>query len=189
MAVGVSRSLAAYHLDKLVEHRLLEASYSRRCERGGPGTGRPPKLYQRARRDFAIRVPPRDYRLLGELLVRTAREDRSGVVRRTLERAAHKHGRSVGAHAKKTTRDDRNRLPDLLRLQGYEPLETEGGTLRLRNCPFDAVACQDPELVCGLNLQLLEGLIDGLDIDARAALQPREGQCCVAIMTRNSRRR
>jgi predicted ArsR family transcriptional regulator len=184
-AVGVSRSLAAYHLDKLVEHGLLEAGYSRQGEPGGPGAGRPPKLYRRARRDFALGVPPRDYRLLGDLLVRAVREDHSGVVRRTLERVAHKHGRSVGADAMRTARDDRTTLPDVLRLHGYEPFESESGTIRLRNCPFEAFACQDPELVCGLNLRLLEGLIDGLQIDARAALQPQEGQCCVAITTRN----
>ncbi len=38
-SVGISRSLAAYHLDKLVERGLLEASFVRQRERGGPGAG------------------------------------------------------------------------------------------------------------------------------------------------------
>jgi hypothetical protein len=51
----------------------------------------------------------------------------------------------------------------------------------LGNCPFDAVACQARDPVCGLNLRLLQGLIAGLEADARAVLQPELGRCCVAI--------
>ena len=180
-SAGVSRSLAAYHLDKLVQHGLLEATFSRHRERSGPGAGRPPKLYRRARREFALRTPPRDYQLLGDLLVRAAQDDHSGAVRGTLERVAYKYGRSVGEHSKENATDERNRLAGVLGLRGYEPFEGDNRTLRLRNCPFEAVACQDPEFVCGLNLRLLEGVIDGLGVDAQPVLQPHDGQCCVAI--------
>jgi predicted ArsR family transcriptional regulator len=47
-AVGISRPLAAYHLDKLVDDGLLEARYQRRSDRRGPGAGRPAKHYVRA---------------------------------------------------------------------------------------------------------------------------------------------
>lgn len=180
-AVGISRSLAAYHLDKLVEHGLLEAGFARDREQRGPAAGRPPKLYRRAGREFALRVPPRDYRLLGELLVRAARDDHTGAMRRTLERVAHTYGRSLGEDAKQEALADATELARLLRRRGYEPYEDERGTLRLRNCPFETVARDDPELVCGLNLRLVEGMIDGLDIEARAVPRPKEGRCCVAI--------
>ena len=42
-AVGIGRTLAAFHLDKLVEAGLLEASFARRTGRSGPGAGRPAK--------------------------------------------------------------------------------------------------------------------------------------------------
>lgn len=45
-AAGVSRKLAAFHLEKLLEAGLLEASYRRLTGRTGPGAGRPAKLYQ-----------------------------------------------------------------------------------------------------------------------------------------------
>src|SRR6266513_2112102 len=64
----IDRSLAAYHLDKLVEHGLLEASYARPAGRTGPGAGRPAKLYRRGDREFVTRTPARDYGLLAELL-------------------------------------------------------------------------------------------------------------------------
>lgn len=43
-AVGISRSLAAYHLDRMVDDGLLEFSFARRSGRSGPGAGRPAKL-------------------------------------------------------------------------------------------------------------------------------------------------
>ncbi|MFC7642835.1 helix-turn-helix domain-containing protein [Streptosporangium lutulentum] len=39
-AVGVQRTLAAFHLDKLVEAGLLEANFRRLTEKTGPGSGR-----------------------------------------------------------------------------------------------------------------------------------------------------
>jgi predicted ArsR family transcriptional regulator len=181
-AVGVSRSLAAYHLDKLVERGLLEAGFSRQRDRGGPGAGRPAKLYLRASREFVLRAPPRDYRQLAEMLVRAVDEDRTGAGRAALERVAYKFGRSLGEESKRSAISDLNKLSDALRLRGYEPVEDERGTVRLRNCPFDTVAKQCPEVVCGLNLRLVEGLIEGLDLrHTRAALEPDERHCCVVI--------
>src|SRR5579871_3156353 len=58
-AAGISRSLAAFHLDKLVEEGLLEAVYRRLSGRSGPGAGRPSKLYRRSRREVHIDLPPR----------------------------------------------------------------------------------------------------------------------------------
>ncbi|HEX2156941.1 MAG TPA: helix-turn-helix domain-containing protein, partial [Actinomycetes bacterium] len=60
-AVGVQRGLAAFHLDKLVEAGLLEASFRRLGERRGPGAGRPAKLYRRASGEVAAILPPRTY--------------------------------------------------------------------------------------------------------------------------------
>ena len=43
-ATGVSRRLAAFHLDRLADAGLLTVSYRRLNERRGPGAGRPAKL-------------------------------------------------------------------------------------------------------------------------------------------------
>jgi predicted ArsR family transcriptional regulator len=167
-AAGVGRSLAAYHLDRLAEHGLLEVEYARPAGRSGPGAGRPAKLYRTAQREFAVRVPPRDYRLLAELLVHG--EGANDAAREL----GHAHGELVRGTP----------LADVLRARGYEPFEVEAGSLRLRNCPFEAVAADCPAVVCGLNLALLEGLLDGLgDESARAVLAPAPGACCVRIDT------
>jgi predicted ArsR family transcriptional regulator len=170
-AAGIGRSLAAYHLDKLAEHGLLEVEYARPAGRTGRGAGRPAKLYRRAQREFGVAVPPRDYRLLAELLVRAAGDD-GGL----LAQAGRELGRSYGEAARGT------RLEDALQARGYEPFEGVQGELRLRNCPFDSVAAEYPAVVCGLNLALLEGLLEGLGKDARrAVLAPTPGACCVTI--------
>src|SRR5580658_3146020 len=134
-AAGIGRALAVYHLDKLVEAGLLEATYARPAGRTGPGAGRPAKLYARSDREFAVTVPPREYELAGAL-----------------------------------TR------------HGYEPRRDEAGTIRLRNCPFHQLAEQHRDIVCGMNLGLIEGLVAGLEVpEARPALDPSRGHCCVAI--------
>src|SRR5881227_3394510 len=116
-AVRVDRSLVAYHLDKLVEHGLLEVTYSRPHGRTGPGAGRPAKLYRRTAREFVLRAPARDYRLLAEVLVRAA--DAAGpAVRAGTERAALELGRDLAAGVEPGRGDEA--LTELLRSRGYE---------------------------------------------------------------------
>src|SRR5262245_40865761 len=62
------RSLVAFHLDKLVEAGLLEATFRRLSGRSGPGAGRPSKLYRRASSRFEVSVPPRRYELAAHVL-------------------------------------------------------------------------------------------------------------------------
>src|SRR5256885_16968278 len=58
---GMSRGLAAFHLDRLAEAGLLEVEFRRLTGRTGPGAGRPAKLYRRAQRRGAgdPPAPPR----------------------------------------------------------------------------------------------------------------------------------
>ena len=66
--------------------------------------------------------------------------------------------------------------------QGYEPGRGGDGVIRLRNCPFHQLAERHREVVCGMNLTLVEGLVDGLGADGwRPVLDPRPGYCCVAL--------
>ncbi len=64
---------------------------------------------------------------------------------------------------------------------GYEP-RTDGDEICLANCPFDRMAAQHVELVCGMNLALIGGVIDGLGLEGvEADLAPRPGFCCVRV--------
>jgi predicted ArsR family transcriptional regulator len=71
-----------------------------------------------------------------------------------------------------------------LRGHGFEPWTDGDGTVGLRNCPFHRLAEQHREIVCGMNLALIEGLVAGLGAGGmRPVLEPRPGQCCVVILT------
>src|SRR5918999_1271342 len=85
-AAGISRPLAAYHLDKLVDDGLLEPRYHRRSSRRGPGAGRPAKHYVRADRQIELSLPARDYATLAELLADAVETDPSGTAQAALNR-------------------------------------------------------------------------------------------------------
>ena len=65
--LGISRELAAFHLDKLVELGLLEVEFRRLSGREGPGAGRPAKLYRPSGRQLALSFPNRRYDLAAML--------------------------------------------------------------------------------------------------------------------------
>src|SRR5262245_43878805 len=75
--IGIERGTAAHHLDRLAADGLLEVDYQRRSGRRGPGAGRPAKLYRRAREEFDVALPPRDYALAGRMLAGAVERARS----------------------------------------------------------------------------------------------------------------
>ena len=179
-AAGIGRALAVYHLDKLVESGLLTASYSRPPGRSGPGAGRPAKLYARSDREFAVTVPPREYELAARLLVQAVEADPSDRSRTALAGAARRLGTELG-RAFRPAEAGRD-VEGVLAQQGYEPSRGGDGVIRLRNCPFHQLAEQHKDVVCGMNLALVEGLVAGLGAGGwHPALDPAPGRCCVTI--------
>jgi predicted ArsR family transcriptional regulator len=72
-------------------------------------------------------------------------------------------------------------LTGTLAEQGYQPYP-DGPEIRLRNCPFHALASRYPPLICGMNLALLEGLLEGAAVTGVSArLDPRPDECCVVM--------
>src|SRR5918999_53131 len=69
-ALGITRALAAFHLDRLARAGLLETEFRRLSGRSGPGAGRPAKLYRRSPREVEISLPARRYGLAAELFAR-----------------------------------------------------------------------------------------------------------------------
>ena len=186
-AVDVSRALAAFHLDRLVGAGLLVAEYRRLSGRTGPGAGRPAKLYRRGPRQVAVSLPERRYEIPAQLFATTIEQLAEQLPPDTLRTSAREMGESVGAAARKRTgrrpsqRRSREALLETLAERGYQPRETSG-EIRLGNCPFHALVDDHRQLVCGMNLALAAGLIDGLgDRNVVARLDPQPGQCCVAI--------
>ena len=185
-AVGIGRALAVYHLDKLVEAGLLAATYRRPPGRSGPGAGRPAKVYARSCGEFMVTVPVREYELAARLLVQAVAADRSGQAGAALRAAAWKLGADLAERHQADQDCPQPALESVLSEYGYEPRQDEAGTVRMRNCPFRHLAELEPELVCHMNLALIQGLAAGLDAGGlHPVVDPEPGHCCVAIPAAN----
>jgi len=181
-ALGVSRGTVAFHLDRLADEGLLDVVFERRSGRTGPGAGRPAKLYRRSVCEVAVSLPERHYALAGQLLAAAVEETgRSGVSpRAALDRGAYDAGRDLGSAAGPAA-DAQATVLALLEGQGYEP-RVKGSGITLMNCPFHALAQEHTELVCGMNLRLLDGVLDGVGTTGLTAhLHPTQARCCVRL--------
>jgi predicted ArsR family transcriptional regulator len=188
-SVGISRKLAAFHLDKLVEKGLLRAHYMRLSGRGGPGAGRPSKVYEPTEAEMAVSIPSRSYDFAGKILIAALESQSPGRSRDAVRTSASEHGFALGQQVGRQRRLQSASYKKVLSVarqllyeRGYEPYPDEKGGLRLRNCPFHSLAQQSVEIVCGLNQAFISGLLSGLgnkDIDA--VLDPRPGECCVRV--------
>ncbi len=191
-ALHLQRALAAFHLDKLVDAGFLEASFRRLGGRGGPGAGRPSKLYRRSSKELELSVPPRRYELLARLLVRAVGSG-GAASQRALTAAAGELGAKLAEEARRSTgsRMDRAHLlaaaTRTLAAHGFEPRHEGRGTIRLGNCPFDGLASDHREIVCEMNHELMSGFVERLGVrGVRADLEAQPGACCVALRTGDS---
>ncbi|MDI1463713.1 transcriptional regulator [Catellatospora sp. KI3] len=171
-AAGISRTLAAFHLDKLAEAGLLEIDFMRLTDaRPGPGGGRPAKVYRRARTARKVTLPERDYEQLAGLLAEVVHD-------------LDADGRAIAAAGAAGRRLHRpGAWLQTLRERGYEPYD-DGDRVRLRNCPFYQVARDQPLLVCAMNLALCQGVAGE---EAAAELDPRPDECCVSFSKNKNR--
>jgi predicted ArsR family transcriptional regulator len=182
-----------FHLDRLVEEGLLEVEYRRLTGRTGPGAGRPSKLYRRADRQVSVSLPERRYDLAGEVLAAAVEESaRAGTpIREAVQQVAHASGSRLTGADTSPRRVGRAastaRLVEVLAGEGYEPRLIDEDVC-LTNCPFDRLVADHSELVCGMNLALVSGVLDGLHIQRMSArLEPQPGFCCVKVATRRPR--
>ncbi|WP_240032988.1 helix-turn-helix transcriptional regulator [Micromonospora globbae] len=174
-AHGMSRNLAAFHLDKLVESGLLRARYQAPADQPR-GRGRTPKVYEAAGDGVAITVPERRYELIAEILADAVADDPHDA-RQAARRQARRRGRDLGAQVRDCGED----LVAALAGLGFEP-EASRDHVLLRNCPFHALATRQTALVCGLNHAFLAGLVAGAGrTDLLPRLAPRPGACCVRL--------
>ena len=189
-AVGISRKLAAFHLDKLVSAGLLETATPDPASRR-PGPGRAPKAYQPAVTEVAVSIPERRYDALGEVLAQAIVADGpASSARHTAHQLARDRGQALGERVRGERRLGRlgperalTVVNELLGVCGYAPTRTATPLqLVLRNCPFRQLARRAPELVCGLNQDFLAGLLAGLRASRiEAVLQPDPTRCCVLV--------
>lgn len=183
-AAGISRELAAFHLDRLVDSGLLTAEYRRRSGRTGPGAGRPAKLYRRTEGDVSVTLPARNYGLAADVMAE-ALEGLGARGAKMLQPVARERGRAEAERlAVAVPADDGGRpapdsLVEVLRGAGYEPEARADGSVLLQNCPYDALALDHRDLTCGMSAAWAEGLVEGLAAPMTVELAQAPGRCCV----------
>lgn len=186
-ATGRPRSVAAFHLDALAEAGVLEVRYERLGGRQGPGAGRPAKLYRAVSGEVSVSVPDRRYDLAGSILAAAVDEAVSSgePVSECLASVAVDRGRSAVVGTGSTASVEEALRGQLGRF-GYEPVESGDGGMVLRNCPFRRLAEAHPDVVCGMNLGFVTGLIEGVGATQQwiARLDPSPGTCCVRVVAR-----
>jgi predicted ArsR family transcriptional regulator len=189
-AAGVSRRLAAFHLDLLADGGLLSVDYARPADRrSGPGAGRPAKRYRVEAVELEVSLPPRRYDIAARVLARAIAEPGAGSAQERAVVIAAEEGKRLG-NARRSGRPmsaDRTleATSEVLAELGYEP-SRDGSCIRLRNCPFHAVVDVAPALVCGVNDALIGGILEGMAASesVTAALDGEAPDCCVTVAKR-----
>lgn len=184
-ALEISRALATFHLDKLAAAGLLDTEYRRLTGRVGPGAGRPARVYWRADRDFTVTLPARRYDRAAEIFARALERLDDDAVGTELRKAASEVATTAAAAGSRAR--GRRDLIEALSDGGYEPAAGGDGVIRLRNCPFHALAERHRPLVCGANLAFAEGVARAARVDdLEPILNPRPGYCCVEFVPRRT---
>jgi predicted ArsR family transcriptional regulator len=186
-AVGISRKLAAFHLDKLVDVGVLRTA----AATGQRRVGRAPKVYEPTDADIQVSIPARRHEALAEILLTAVLADGADAKQAAVQ-VAHDRGEAMGAAERAQTRPGRlgaeravTLTAEMLRQQGFEPARHSPTCMRLRTCPFHPLAAQAPDMVCGINHAYLTGMVDGLGANSvEAVLDPKAGECCVELHAR-----
>lgn len=185
-SVGISRKLAAFHLDKLVEAGVLQAHYE--AVGGVRKVGRNPKVYEPSDVDIQVSIPQRHHDILAEILM-TAVLAGGNAEAAALQAAQTRGEREGAALRERTHRPGRlgaeralTMAATILERHGFEPDRTAPNRIRLRNCPFHPLATKAPALVCGINQSFCSGILNGLAATRlEAALTPQPNECCVEL--------
>jgi predicted ArsR family transcriptional regulator len=136
--------------------------------------------------ELDLTLPQRRYEWAAQVLARSLSESPSEAATSALQRTARAQGESIGrdlarpAAASPPLRAAARALASC----GFEPALAPAGQLVLRNCPFASLreGCRD--VVCAMNLALIEGVIGGLGLEGvTAKLEPQPDTCCVALRT------
>jgi predicted ArsR family transcriptional regulator len=183
---NIHPNVARHHLDRLVAEGYLKVS-DRPASRPA-SAGRPPRTFEATDTDVAVAYPVRRHDLLAELLVRTLKR----LAPEEAGRLAEEVGREYGAELAATMGlRSCQHLPDALAAVA-EALAGAGmevtadlahQTLLRGHCPFGRTAGNHADIVCRLDLGIVQGLMEaagGQADDLVITSRRHPGQSCPA---------
>jgi predicted ArsR family transcriptional regulator len=184
-ALGLGRTLVAFHLGKLLDAGFVEAVAPLQA---AGALGRPPQRYRITRREVVATVPDRHYDLLAAVLLDGLVQQESGEsAAASAGRAARRRGEDLArqwmaAAGPSQSPSSLDGLEQLLTALGYVPAR-DGAALVVRNCPFDKFRATNTPQICPLNQALSDGYLDGLGLAdrLRTRLRPHADTCCVVF--------
>jgi len=185
--LGISRALAAFHLEKLVSVGLLRPEYRRLSGRTGRGAGRTSKLYRRSATHFEVSLPQRQFEVLARLLAESIADGESSTAE---SGAAFEYGRLLGRHARQEAGKPRGVARQLECVEhvagslGFDPYRGESDDVRLRNCPFDPLSRVYTPVVCGVTEAMLKGVVEGVGAKQLAVSREMHADRCCGIVSR-----
>jgi predicted ArsR family transcriptional regulator len=157
--LGIHVNTARFHLESLVSDGRVE-----RTTADSRNPGRPPQLFQAARRMDP--KGPRHFRVLAEVLAEVLATDPDPSSRVLAGgRLWGRHQASTVTNATATDEapeagESVERLMRLLDALGFAPKRPAGGgppQIALRNCPFFELAVSRSDVVCTVHLGLMQG--------------------------------
>lgn len=172
-AVGVHRTVAHDHLERLVSLGYLSPSQRRGT------TGKPAKLYRLTERQIDVSYPIRRFARLAALLAQAVRGTTDGVA------AAREAGRGYGASMVTKPADSPESVLRELTPLGAEYVVSNGDVVA-RNCIFRQACEQAQDIVCELHAGILEGAFRkaGLeDLRTQAYRDYDERGCAYRVLT------
>jgi predicted ArsR family transcriptional regulator len=192
---GLAHHIVKFNLDRMVAEGLLDAEYRRPAGRGGPGAGRPAKLYRRSSREFSVSVPARRYELAARVLANAIRRTQESDIRidDAVRVTAADAGYTLGRAAADRAGDGadgvviRAAIREVLDEQGFATRDEEapggGIVVRFGNCPFAGLLRDCSNLICGMSHDLVTGLLDAAETSALRAdsAVPAPGDCCISL--------
>jgi predicted ArsR family transcriptional regulator len=136
-------------------------------------------VYWRANREVSASLPERRYERVAELFASALERLGDDPLPAALQDVAREMGAQLAAPRRGTPR---SRLTAALAAGGYEPVADASGAIRLRNCPFRALATTHRRLVCNTNLEIAEGVVTGSGAtEVRPVLELQPDGCCVVF--------
>ena len=184
--IEVPKHTAKFHLDRLVDEGLLVTEFRRLTGRTGPGAGRPAKLYRRSAREVSVSLPHRRYDLAAEVLADAIERSLDGTpmdeaITAAADAAAQLAVDTAPDRSRNRRAGELDRVAVALEPFGYEPKVDHD--LVLANCPFDRLATEHRDLVCGMNLAFVGSVAERLGCaGVRAEQVPGEDGCCVRVV-------
>ena len=176
-AFDIHSNVARHHLDRLVDDGYLRVSHSRRAGKGGPGAGRPAKLYEVTAKEVTVQFPARRYDLLAELLVRVVERLAPDDAGRVAEAVGREYGNQLAAEIGLPDEEGFDSAVEAVARAmmgvGFDTaVDPDDRTLVTRFCPFGETAANHPEVVCKIDQGTVRGLMEAAHQSPVAVVTP-----------------